>query len=63
MLGFSVVQTENFQMSRLSWEKEKEPEFKLPTFTGLRESKEISEKNIYLCFIDYTKAYWLCVSW
>ena len=22
-----------------------------------KESKEISEKNIYLCFIDYTKAF------
>ena len=38
-------------------EKEEKLEIKLPTFTGLRESKEISEKNIYLCFIDYTKAF------
>ena len=44
-------------MSKLCLEKEEELEIKLPTFTGLRESKEISEKNIYLCFIDYTKAF------
>ena len=52
--------TNNLQMSKLCLEKEEELEIKLPTFTGLRESKEISEKNIYLCFIDYAK-YFDCV--
>ena len=33
MLGFSFIQTKNFQMSKLSLEKEEEPEIKLPTFT------------------------------
>ena len=34
MLGFSIMQTKNFQMSNLDLEKEEEPEIKLPTFTG-----------------------------
>ena len=35
MLGFSITQTKNFQMSKLGLEKEEELEIKLPTFTGL----------------------------
>ena len=34
MLGFSIMQTKNFQMSKLDLEKEEEPEIKLPTFAG-----------------------------
>ena len=34
MLGFSIMQTNNFQMSKLALEKEEELEVKLPTFTG-----------------------------
>ena len=34
VLGFSIMWTKNFQMSKLGLEKEKEPEIKLPTFTG-----------------------------
>lgn len=49
--------TNNLQMSKLCLEKEEELEIKLPTFTGVRESKDISEKSIYLCFIDYAKAF------
>ena len=41
-------------MSKLSLGKEEEPEIKLPTFAG---SQGNSRKNIYLCFIDYTKAF------
>ena len=37
--------TNNLQMSKLCLEKEEELEIKFPTFTGLRESKEISEKK------------------
>ena len=47
--------TKNFQMSKLGLEKEKELEIKLPTFTGLYQ--ENFRKNIYLCFIDYIKAF------
>ena len=32
MLGFSIMETENFQMMKLGLEKEGEPEIKLPTF-------------------------------
>ena len=32
---FSIMQTKNFQMSKLGLEKEEELEIKLPTFTGL----------------------------
>ena len=35
MLGFSIMQTKNFLMSKLGLEKEEEPEIKLPTFAGL----------------------------
>ena len=34
MLGFSIMQTKNFQISKLGLEKEKEPEIKLPIFSG-----------------------------
>ena len=35
MLGFSIMQTKNFQKSKLDLEKEEEPEIKLSTFTAL----------------------------
>ena len=34
MLGFSIMQTKNFQMSKLGLGKAEEPETKLPPFTG-----------------------------
>ena len=34
MLGFSIMQTKNFQISKLGLEKKEEPEIKLPTFIG-----------------------------
>ena len=34
MLDFGIMQTKNFQMSKLGLEKEEEPEIKLPTFAG-----------------------------
>ena len=44
----------NFQMFKLVLEKAEEPEIKLPTSVG---SLKKQEKNIYLCFIDYAKAF------
>ena len=35
MLAFSIMQTKNFQMSKLGLEKEEELEIKSPTFAGL----------------------------
>jgi len=64
----------NFQMFKLDLEKAEEPKIKLPTSTGsstekaqefqkLCPEKRVSRvpKNIYFCFIDYTKdlAMWI----
>ena len=46
-----------FQMVKLVLEKAKGPEIKLPTSTGSLKKQESSRKNIYLCFIDYAKAF------
>ena len=46
----------NFQMFRLDLEKAEKPEIKLPIFTGSSKKQEF-QKNIYFCFIDYTKAF------
>ena len=35
ILGFSIIQTKNFQISKLGLEKEEELVIKLPTFAGL----------------------------
>ena len=47
----------NFQMFKLDLEKAEEPEIKLPTSSGSWKKQESSRKNIYFCFIDYTKAF------
>ena len=44
-------------MYKLDIEKAKEPEIKLPTSVGSLKKQESSRKNIYFCFIDYTKAF------
>ena len=46
----------NFQIFKLDLEKAEEPEIKLPTSAGSRKKQEF-QKNIYFCFIDYTKAF------
>ena len=46
----------NFQMFKLVLEKSEEPEIKLPTAIGSLK-KQLFQKNIYFCFIDYTKAF------
>ena len=46
--------TESFQMYKLDLEKAEEPEIKLLTPMDHRKKQE--NANIYLCFIDYTKA-------
>ena len=51
----------NFQMFKLVLEKAEEPEIKLPTSTGSSTGSCFFtgefQKNIYFCFIDYTKAF------
>ena len=49
--------TVDFQMFKLDLEKAEEPEIKLPTSAGSSKKQESSRKNIYSCFIDYTKAF------
>ena len=44
-------------MFKLLLEKAEEPEIKLPTFTGSLKKQESSRRNIYFCFIDYSKAF------
>ena len=46
----------NFQMFKLDLEKAEESEIKLPISTGSSKKQEF-QKNIYFCFIDYTKAF------
>ena len=56
MLGFSIMRTKKFQMSKLGLEKEEEPEIKLPTSVGSWKKTREFQKNIYFCLIDYTEA-------
>ena len=44
-------------MFKLNLEKAEEPEIKFPTSIGSSKKQETSRKNIYFCFIDYTKAF------
>ena len=45
-----------FQMFKLALEKAEESEIKLPKSAGSLKKQEF-QKNIYFCFIDYTKAF------
>ena len=44
-------------MFKLILEKTEEPEIKLPTSAESSKKQKSSRKNIYLCFIDYAKAF------
>ena len=46
----------NLQVFKLDLEKAEEPEIKLPTSAGSSKKQE-SQKIIYICFIDYAKAF------
>ena len=46
----------NFQIFKLNLEKAEEPDIKLPTSAG-SSKKQVFQKNIYFCFIDYAKAF------
>ena len=53
--------TKNFQMFNLDLEKAEEPEIKFPTSVGsskmMIKKKGEFQKNVYFCFLDYTKAF------
>ena len=55
-LGFSTMQTKNFQMFKLDLGKEEEPKIKLPTHWIIDKAREF-QKDIYFCFINYSKAF------
>ena len=42
-------------MFKLDFKKAEEPEIKLPT-SNIKKAREF-QKNIYLCFMDYVKAF------
>ena len=44
-------------MFKLVLEKAEEPEIKLPTSAGSSKKQESSRKNVYVCFVDYAKAF------
>ena len=44
-------------MFKLDLEKAEEPEIKLPTSFGSWKKQGEFQKNIYFCFLDYTKAF------
>ena len=46
-----------FLNSNIDLEKAEKPEIKLPTSTGSQVKEREFQKNIYFCFIDYTKAF------
>ena len=47
-LGFSIMRTKNFQMSKLALENVEEPEVKFPTFPGSQRKLGILEKYVPL---------------
>ena len=47
----------NFQMFQLALEKAEEPEIKFANICWIIEKAREFQKNIYFCFIDYTKAF------
>ena len=50
------MRTVNFKKFKLDLEKAEQPEIKLPTSIGSSKKQEF-QKNIYICFIDYAKAF------
>ena len=47
----------NFHVFQLDLEKADKPEIKFPTSTGSLKEQELQKKKIYVCFIDYAKAF------
>ena len=51
-----IQQFVNRETFKLDLEKAEEPEIKLPMSVGSWKKQEF-QKNIYFCFIDYTKVF------
>ena len=56
-----LQQYENFQMFKLDLEKTKTRDQIANIHWIIKKAREF-QKNIYFCFIDYAKAFWLCGS-
>ena len=54
--GFNSMWTGNFQMFKLDLEKAEEPDQIASIHWIIKKAREF-QKNIYFCFIDYTKAF------
>ena len=62
-LSFSSMWIEKSQMYNLGLEKAEEPEInQIANIHWIKEKAREFQKNIYFCFIDYTKSLWLCGS-
>ena len=59
MLGFLIMRTKNFQVSKLCLEKGKGTRYQIANIRWIIKKKKAREfqENIYLCSIDYTKAF------
>ena len=55
-LDFNSMWTKNFQMYKLDLEKAEESEIIANIRSNIEKATEF-QKNIYFCFIDYSKAY------
>ena len=55
MLGFSIMQTKNFQISKLGLEEAENPEIKLPAFTGSQRKQENSRKTSISALLTTSK--------
>ena len=47
----------NFQICKLVLEKAEKPQIKFPTSAGSWKKTREFQKNIYVCFLDYAKAF------
>ena len=61
-LDFNSMWTKNFHMFNLDLEKAEETKIKFLTSIGSWKNQGSSRKNIYFCFIDYTKTWIVCIS-
>ena len=64
-LGFSIIWTENFQMFKLGLEKAKEPEIKLPTFSGSQRKQGNSRRTFTSVSLTTLKSWtvWIITNW
>ena len=65
MLGFSIVRTKNFRMSKLGLEKEEEQDIKLPTCTGLYRNQWNFRKSPHTVSLTRLKplTVWIMTKW